>query len=229
MVSNTRSKKRIKHDSLLMVVVFLLSGFSTVWAQDNQADLDDEYRSGLLATYRATAGTTFQRVDSRLAFSWQQSDPDPRISGDFSATWDGYLMSQAQGLYRLAAHVQGSLTVELAGKTLLQGDGKGWMVSPPIELPFDWHPVKIKYSAGKGTGKLVLYWTGPGFQWEPIDPKQWYHDPKRTPKNRFDRGHQLVRALRCNQCHEIPGQPPTRLDPIERGTPGARHRLGERR
>ena len=128
MVSNSRGKNRFNHDSLLMMIVCLLSGSSIVWAQDNQADLDDEYRSGLLATYQATDGTTFQRVDYRLAFSWQQSDPDPRISGDFSATWNGYLMSQAQGPYRLAAHVQGSLTVELGGKRLLHGDGKGWMV-----------------------------------------------------------------------------------------------------
>ena len=81
----------MKHQALLMTVTGLLglfSGSCALWAQDNQADLDDEYRAGLLATYQAADGTKSQRVDSRLAFSWQQSGPDLRIStGPFSSTW----------------------------------------------------------------------------------------------------------------------------------------------
>lgn len=209
----------MKHQALLMTVTCLLglfSGSCALWAQDNQADLDDEYRAGLLATYQAADGTKSQRVDSRLAFSWQQSGPDLRIStGPFSSTWQGYLMSQVQGPYRLAAYVKGQLQLKLNGELLLDGENgeAGWLVSKPVELPFDWHPINVTYRSRGARGQLVLYWTGPGFQWEPIAPKHWYHDPQKTPKNRFDRGHQLVRALRCTQCHEIPGQPPTAKAP----------------
>ena len=180
------------------------------------ADLDDEYRGGLLATYQAADGTSCQRVDSRLAFSWQDATPDPRINpGPFSVTWSGYLMSQVQGPYRLAAYVKGQFQLKLNDQLLLDGKTSeaGWLVSKPIELPFDWHPVHITYRSGNGTGKLVLYWTGPGFEWEPIDPRQWYHDADQTVTDTFDRGYQLVRAMRCNQCHEIPGQPPATRGP----------------
>ena len=196
----------MKHQALLMTETCLLglfSGSCALWAQDSQADLDDEYRAGLLATYQAADGTKSQRVDSRLAFSWQQSGPDLRIStGPFSSTWQGYLMSQVQGPYRLAAYVKGQLQLKLNGELLLDGENgeAGWLVSKPVELPFDWHPINITYRSRDARGQLVLYWTGPGFQWEPIAPKHWYHDPQKTPKNRFDRGHQLVRALRCTQC-----------------------------
>jgi cbb3-type cytochrome oxidase cytochrome c subunit len=201
-------------------VVFLAGFFLLVQTGRAQtklpADLDDQYRAGLVADYQAADGSRCRRVDSRLAFSWQQAGPDPRLTpGPFSVTWQGYLMSQVNGPYRLAAYVNGQLQLKLNGQLLLDGQTSeaGWLVSKPIELPFDWHPLSVTYRSKSATGKLVLYWTGPGFQWEPVDPRQWYHDPARTIKNRFERGHQLVRALRCTQCHEIPGQPPTAKAP----------------
>ena len=201
--------------------VVLLAGLFLLalegWAQTKlPADLDDEYRGGLLGHYQAGSGSQCRRVDSRLAFSWQQSAPDPRLApGPFSVTWQGYLMSQVQGPYRLAAYVKGQLQLKLNDQLLLDGQTNeaGWLVSKPLELPFDWHPINITYRSKSARGQLVLYWTGPGFQWEPVDPKHWYHDPAQTVKNQFERGHQLVRALKCTQCHEIPGQPPTAKAP----------------
>ncbi len=201
--------------------VALLAGLFLLAAEGSAqtklpADLDDEYRGGLLGYYQAAGGNECHRVDTRLAFSWQQSAPDPRLgAGPFSVTWQGYLMSQVQGPYRLAAYVKGQLQLKLNDQVLLDGQTSkaGWLVSKPVELPFDWHPINVTYRSKSATGQLVLYWTGPGFQWEPIDPKQWYHDPQQTPQNRFDRGHQLVRALRCTKCHEIPGQSPTAKAP----------------
>ncbi|MEO2022841.1 MAG: PA14 domain-containing protein, partial [Pirellulaceae bacterium] len=124
------------------------------------AELDEQYRAGLLADFRAQRGNAtgrVQRVDSRLAFSWQDSPPDPRITpGPFSVTWSGYLMSQVQGPYRLAAYVKGQLQLKLNDQLLLDGNTSeaGWLVSKPIELPFDWHPVSITYRSRNGAGKL---------------------------------------------------------------------------
>jgi mono/diheme cytochrome c family protein len=211
--------QRLGRLSTVFLVGYLLLPQLVLAQAKLPAELDDEYQAGLLADFHAKRGNAtelVQRVDSRLAFSWPDATPDPRITpGPFSVTWSGYLMSQVQGPYRLAAYVKGQLQLKLNDQLLLDGktSESGWLVSKPIELPFDWHPVHITYRSGNGTGKLVLYWTGPGFEWEPIDPRQWYHDANRTGTDTFDRGYQLVRAMRCNQCHEIPGQPPAARGP----------------
>ena len=210
----------MNHIPRLLLISLLIGGLlltQSGWAQTKLPDdLDDDYRAGLLAHYQAADGTSCRRVDSRMAFSWHRAGPDPRLTpGPFSVTWQGYLMSQIKGPYRLAAYVDGHLQLKLKDQVLLDGQTKqaGWLISQPVQLPFDWHPLRVTYRSKSARGKLVLYWTGPGFDWEPVDPRHWYHDANQTIKNQFQRGYQLVRAMRCTQCHEIPGQPPTAKAP----------------
>ena len=169
---------------------------------------DDEFRSGLIGSYRA-ARLQFERVDDRIAFSAGAALPDHRLGkGSFQATWRGYLMSQAPGDYRLYAHVAGQVVVKLDGQVILESKSiePKWCESEPLELQFDFHPLEISYKTSGPQTRLALFWSGPQFQLEPIGTKQFYHDPDQTPDDRFEQGHALTTALRCGACHKLAGQ-----------------------
>ena len=72
---------------------------------------EDEFKPGLIGTYRVGASTQFQQVDPRVAFSASTDDlaPDRPVE----VTWRGYLMSQARGRYHFNVHGIGQIKVVL--------------------------------------------------------------------------------------------------------------------
>jgi mono/diheme cytochrome c family protein len=173
-------------------------------AQDETDEEDSPYRPGLVANYSA-GGRSATRLDEALAFDWQDAPPDSRLtSGKFSATWTGRLWVQTPGEHRLAVYVGGGkATLRLAGREILAGQSAepGWIVSPPIGLEFDRHPLEISFEQTGPQARLALYWSGPGFRLEPVPERFLMHDRERTLPAEFERGRRLATALRCGACH----------------------------
>jgi mono/diheme cytochrome c family protein len=205
--------------SLLTALAIALPALSFAQSPDDEDD-DGDFRGGLIATYLDQHGTSVTRIDSTVAQAWDGKVPDRRLAvGPIQAEWTGYLMSQAPGSYRLKAFFQGRLSIELAGRTVLEAANEtpGWQETDALTLPFDFHPLKIRYSSKGPRGQVALFWSGPQFQLEPIAGRQFHHDRNSTPSHEFERGAQLVHALRCTACHQLAGEPaPGRAPAIDR-------------
>ncbi len=179
-------------------------------AQEEDGD-EEELPRGLAAVYVDSAGGEANRIDEELSFRWpSHTAPDARLrSGAFRATWRGRLMSELNGEYQLHAYFNGKLRVALAGDTILEATrtGAGWEAGKITALEFDYHKIHIEYeSPTSGDGRLQLYWSGPGFGMEPMS-QRLFHDRDAAPDDLFEQGEQLVRALRCAACHDVPSQP----------------------
>ena len=102
------------------------------------------------------------------------------------------------------------MRLELNGRVLIDATSAtpAWLDSEPIELPFDTLPLEIHYRRAEEPARLALFWQGPQFELEPIAARWLLHDAKATPNDAFERGAELVRALRCAACHHLPGEQP---------------------
>ncbi|HJN11026.1 MAG TPA: c-type cytochrome [Pirellulaceae bacterium] len=205
--------------SLLTAVAICLPALSIAQSPNDEED-DGEFRDGLIGTYLDQRGTSVTRVDRTVVQAWDGSAIDRRLAaGPIQAEWTGYLMSQAPGTYRLKAFYHGRLSIELAGRIVLEAANEtpSWQETEALSLPFDYHRLKIRFSSTEPRGQLALFWSGPQFQLEPIASRQFHHDPKSTPNREFERGEQLVHALRCTACHQLAGEPaPRRAPAIDR-------------
>jgi mono/diheme cytochrome c family protein len=169
---------------------------------------DDELRSGLIGHYSDRAGHSIARRDPTISIGPGNDAVDRRLKADsLRVRWTGLLMSQAVGEYRLHVYGAGSVQIQLAGKTVLKAESKthDWLVSAPIPLQFDFHPLEVSYDRKDSEGGVRLFWSGPQFQLEPISSRYLFHDPQQTPDAALERGEMIVRALRCTACHNIPG------------------------
>lgn len=182
--------------------LLLLVGSLAV-AQEEDEDL---FAPGLIAKYSNTKGVLFTRRDAAISFAWKDGIVDRRLpAGLFRAEWSGFLLSQANGKYQLHAYFAGKLRLTLGTKVLIDHatDTPGWQSSVPIELDYDYHRLQIEYQKTNDQARLALFWSGPQFQLEPIDGRQLFHRRGETPAAVFERGESLVRALRCEACHQI--------------------------
>ncbi len=186
----------------LFALATLLVGTADLVAQDESLP----YAPGLLAEFRTATETAPPWVDASLAFHWGEASPHPALQpGPFTAKWQGYLMSEAAGEYRLHLFASGKVRLRLKGEDILSVDTAAptWSSSEPLSLSFDWHPLELEYERGGAEPRLALYWTGPNFELEPIDERHLYHDANATPEPWVDQGRQLARALRCEACHRM--------------------------
>lgn len=111
---------------------------------------EDDLRSGLVGHYTGRSGGAFQQIDMSLALSWDTTTEDHRLAGGpRGVRWSGYLMSQAPGTYQLHAYLRGEVVIRWGEKEILRAsrDTLGWVSSTPLELPFDYHPLEIEYTA----------------------------------------------------------------------------------
>lgn len=191
-------------DQLRATACFLLIVVSSVaLAQEEDEDL---FAPGLIGKYSNAKGVSFTRRDLAISFAWKDGIVDRRLpAGPFRAEWNGFLLSQANGSYRLHAFLSGKLRLTLGDKVLIDkaSDAPEWHSSPPIELDYDYHPLRIEYQKTNEQARLALFWNGPQFQLEPIDGRQLFHQRGDTPSAIFERGESLVRAFRCEACHQI--------------------------
>ncbi len=166
---------------------------SAAGASAQEDDEESPYRPGLIAEYSNPDSAAATRIDETIAFDWQDAAPDLRIpAGEFSATWRGRLWTQSPGVHRLAVYVHGQVSLKLDGKEVIAGDAAQpqWLVSPELDLPFDYHPLEVSYRRSGERGRLSLYWTGPNFVLEPIPQRYLFHDRTETSSQAFERGRQ---------------------------------------
>ncbi|MDP6555210.1 MAG: PA14 domain-containing protein, partial [Pirellulaceae bacterium] len=163
--------------SLLTAVAICLPALSIAQSPNDEED-DGEFRDGLIGTYLDQRGTSVTRVDRTVAQAWDGSAIDRRLAaGPIQAEWTGYLMSQAPGTYRLKAFFHGRLSIELAGRIVLEAANEtpSWQETEALSLPFDYHRLKIRFSSTGPRGQLALFWSGPQFLLEPIASRQFHH------------------------------------------------------
>lgn len=195
---------------LLAVIGQAATGYAG--APDESADEVEEpspFRGGLIARYTGTDGVARARLEDEIAFAWGDQPPERRVPpGPFSAEFSGYLDVRAPGQYRLHAFAAGAVRLELNGSVLIDATSlkPGWLDSKPIELPFGELPLEVRYRRSDEPARLALFWQGPQFELEPITARWLMHDARQTPDDAFERGAELVRALRCAACHELPGE-----------------------
>jgi cbb3-type cytochrome oxidase cytochrome c subunit len=178
-------------------------------AQEVDED-ENPYRPGLVARYSGADGARHSRLEPELAHAWNSNPPDRRLPpGPFTARYQGRLWVQSPGEHRLRVYAAGAVRLSLAGKLLIDAHAPepAWLDAAPVDLPFGFHPLEIEYRRNDENARLSLYWQGPQFGLEPVAARWLLHDAGQTPPDDFERGEQLVRALRCAACHDLPGEP----------------------
>ncbi len=170
-----------------------------------QEELED-YAPGLVASYSDRVNHA-REIVSHLAFDWEQASPDPRIAADsFTVAWKGFLLTRGVGDFALMAYADGDVNIKLDEQLILnsRSNSPQWSTAKPLELSFGWHPLEVTFKKTSPTARIALFWSGPGFQLEPIGSQFLFHRSETSIDTSFRHGQQLVRALRCNACHELP-------------------------
>jgi len=225
----------------LAVAFALASLCSRAGAQDD----DSEFRPGLLVEYR-TPNASLQRVDSQVAFDWENSAPDPLLpAGPFTATWTGQLLIRDDVTFRFHAHVTGKVRVTVGETIVLEsaGDADGWISGPETKLEFGLQPLTIAYERSAPHGQLQLYWSSDRFPLEPLPEAQLFLPDDNDSIEAIraielrERGRQLFAAYRCAACHRDaavePPEPAPSLAHVGTGTsrewlaPKLQHRHAE--
>lgn len=173
----------------------------------SEEELDAQPRLGLAAHYTDRTGRQAARIEASLAHTWEDFPPDPRLAqGPFHAAWNGWLSIAQPGVYRLALWCRGEASLSLNGQEICRGtsDQGTWLVGPPVELDFGEQRLAVQYKSDSGQGALSLAWTGPQFDLEIVPTHALSHDPAQAPSQLYEQGRSLVRALRCNACHNPP-------------------------
>ncbi|MCR9291674.1 MAG: hypothetical protein NXI32_03075 [bacterium] len=180
--------------------------------QDELWDDDlPEFLNGLVGHY-SSGERSFERLDDDLLFDWSLQTVDERLSAGnpFAVTWHGYLQVKDNGEFRLNAFAAGTLRVRLAEKLILDVESTAaeWHACEPIPLKFGRHPIQIEYHSPPEAeqSRFGLYWSGPGFQLEPVAPRYLWHATAETPDRMFETGRALSRSLRCVACHIFDSQ-----------------------
>ena len=206
---HARWRSRLDVFAASVFLIFSTAAFGAGTRPDEiEEESDRAHRAGLIATFRDAAGNQCRRIDERIAFDWGIGVPDPRIDRVFRVHWDGYLLAQLPGKHRLHLRVTGKAQLRLGNQVVLDAADDGpeqWYSTSPIELTFGWHPLELTFEKTSKVAGIQLFWNGPGFGLEPVSPRFLFHDSEQTFSDQFERGRQLVSALRCAACHQIPG------------------------
>lgn len=194
---------RLATTTLLMLAV-LVGRAAGDGDNEDEEDAVPALAAGLVARYTAADGRTCLRRDQSVQFAGHDRPPDERLPpGEFSAEWRGSVLAMAPGQYRFYLHACGTAELKIAGRQVLktQAQQPRWFESQPIELDYGHHPLQISYRTAGNAARLGLYWSGPRFELEPVPAQALWHQPADDPGDRFERGGELWRALRCANCH----------------------------
>jgi cbb3-type cytochrome oxidase cytochrome c subunit/glucose/arabinose dehydrogenase len=195
----------LRHFWILLLAILVTHSATRIVAQDDEPEEAPEYLSGWIGTYSDDAGTVVRRVDGQMSFPWHQGRPDERLeNGPFRVRWQGKLLTKIAGSYQIAAFSAGSVELRINDKVVLAADTTDakWTMSEPIEFSFGRHDSELRLKSEPPQVELSLYWRGPGFDWEPLNPANLFHRTEASPPASFSAGKQLARALRCVACHQ---------------------------
>ncbi len=187
----------------LLVALFLMISGSQLAAEEIDPE-EDDYPPGLLATYRS-GNRQIQRIDPDIAFNWGKEAPLPQIpAGPFSADWTSLLLVKQPGDYQISAYLEGELTVEIDGKTVLKGkrDTPGWIVGEKYNQNFGEFELKVSYKKTSPQARVQLFWSSNLFGLEPIQANILYREEGNPEVAQIWRGRTHFDAHRCNRCHQ---------------------------
>lgn len=170
----------------------------------------EDFRPGLLAEFRAN-GRSVQRVDERLAFSWESGSPDVRMGTDFAARWKGQLLVRSPGVHRFHVQLSGKLVIRVGGMLVFSGQGQDAFLSgDPVSLSGGDLEFEVDYESGDaGHSGLApafqVFWSGEDFTLEPLPADCLSHAIADT-ETEFSgaagaKGRFVADALRCAACH----------------------------
>lgn len=193
----------------MAALAFFILGGNCAFASDEDDEEDGPaFAPGLVGAYTASDGTAFARRDDTVGFAWRGVSPDERLPrGEFSVGWRGRLFTMAPGDYRFYLYLAGAATMKIADQQVLEarsGEPK-WFESPPVQLEYGYHSLEITFHKTSDAARIGLYWSGPKFGLEPLPHSALWHEPAEDPGERFERGGELWRALRCANCHRDHG------------------------
>ncbi|MHC4837550.1 MAG: PA14 domain-containing protein [Planctomycetota bacterium] len=139
----------------------------------------------------------------------------------YGLLFDGLLVVPQDGSYTFGIASDDGNTLSLDGEMVLDAR---YMQSHTarevtVRLTTGLHPIRISYYEGGGDQSLEAWWSGPGFEEEPLEGDVLQHEGEvflplvSTPAHPavdVERGRQLYLSRGCIQCHEaaILGGPP---------------------
>jgi len=161
--------------------------------------------------------------------------PSPFVApGPFTAEWEGMIHLDLRDRFIFQAELNGSLKLQLNGKTVIEATGTGSMTEPTkrIRLNSRSNTLKATYtSPEKGDAFFRLYWSTPDYGNEPIQPKYLKHIPNENLAKgaSLRHGRQLTAEHLCFKCHAadapVKGMPELAMDaPTFEGI-GSRRRI----
>ncbi len=142
-------------------------------------------QTGLLAQYynniNLEGPAVVKRIDAEIDFDWKDGSPAPDVNVDrFSAIWQGSLVPDDTGQYKIGITADDSMRLFLDGKLLF----KNWrsrgkrtrMTKVDLEAGRE-YDIRIEYYEASKGAMIKLGWDGPGHQPPP------FHEARQAAAN----------------------------------------------
>jgi cytochrome c1 len=163
--------------------------------------------TGLAVTFRSDdAKVTDSTILPNVALYVEAGKPaSPFIpQGKFSATWEGNINADLRSEYFFAAELNGVLTLEINGATVLDGRAPHIPLSKAVQLKKGANKLRVAFtSPAQGDAFVRLSWTEKGTNTSPIPQNVLTHTPTtETAKGaQLRRGRESFLENRCAKCH----------------------------
>ncbi len=185
----------------VFIVGFLFVSNGLVRAQD---DDEEGFRPGIVLELTAREGPPIRRVAASLSLAWKSTPVDARLTpGPFTAQWTGSLYLHKAGEYRFFAFGNAMVTGRIGKMQVFEDQQvrESWIESRPMNLAEGFQSLEFQVKTNAEAAQVGFFWSGPGFDLEPIPSRWLFHSKEKTPSELFKRGEMLARALRCEACH----------------------------
>ncbi|MCA9043500.1 MAG: hypothetical protein KDA69_04220 [Planctomycetaceae bacterium] len=172
-----------------------------------QADDFDEWRAGLVATYR-NGTASVQRVEHTVFAKAANTALLEGISSNGGEIeWDGYLLVRDADL-QFHFWLQGELEVRIGDQLIYQGQRAeaGWVSSEQVTVDYGFQRINVKLKCVDANAELKVYWSADSYPLEPIPSHQLFHATESVINNEqlvWDLGRQHFESHRCDRCHAI--------------------------
>ena len=177
-----------------------------------------ELKPGLVAVYQEPAGIkkgetprSIVRLESTVAVLLDPGETvHPRLETLGNARWLGYVNVVRAGNYRFSATIQqGTVVVRVDEKEVLRGiagQQETTVVGPEVPLGGGVRLLEVIWSCDSTPTRCTLWWEGPGFIREPLNPYYLGHVPSQRPAEfrvdlKREHGRFLFEELACIRCH----------------------------
>jgi mono/diheme cytochrome c family protein/glucose/arabinose dehydrogenase len=168
-----------------------------------QFDEDDELVPGVLTEFNGS-GQRVEQIDVDISADWGASAPHSRLQpGMFAAEWTTQLLIQQTGQHQFHVFAHGRVSIELDGKTVLEGkaDKPQWVSGDEFTPSIGLRPLNVRFQKIGAAARIQLCWSSETFPLEPVPPHLLFREGGRHDLARIQRGRKLFVAHRCARCH----------------------------